>query len=109
MADRMRVTSLIGGTEKLEWSRRNVLPNSWGGSGNHRPWSASNLLRRPAFSPRKGTADEYTIRLAGGPRAGAAATDFRGGVLPLPRVGAVNAPRRLRERGPPCLTVFAGP
>src|SRR5262245_8052163 len=68
MADRMRVTSLIGGTERLDHPREVFPPRSRGGIRDLRPACASNLLGPPGPFPPPESADDYTTRLATGPR-----------------------------------------
>src|SRR5436190_14687272 len=68
MADRMRVTSLIGGTERLEGLSGRSSPTTGAGLGifdlRGRPtWRATRSL-----SPATETANEYTSRLAANPR-----------------------------------------
>ena len=61
------MTSVIGSTERLEGPGGTSSASSWRGFRNLYPAGASNLLSRQVLSPRTGTADEYTIRVATSP------------------------------------------
>src|SRR5262245_24075527 len=64
MADRMRVTSFMGDTGRLERRGKVLVPHRRG-ARNLRPPSAPNPLRRPTLFPVAGpeTRREYTSRL----------------------------------------------
>src|SRR6516225_3742331 len=68
MADRMRVTSLIGDTERARGSAGQALPNPWSGLRNLLPADASDLLTRQVVSETEEAISECTSRLAASPR-----------------------------------------
>src|SRR5690348_16453818 len=68
MADRIRVTSLMGSTDKLEGLGGTFSPDSLCGLRNLFRPRTSNLLGGHVFPATRVTSDDYTSRLATNPR-----------------------------------------